>query len=313
MKEDLLIFMGPTAIGKTGLSINLAKKLNGEIISSDSMQIYKHMNIGTAKITKKEMDNIPHYLIDIINPDEEYTVSNYQEDATKYITDINQRNKLPIVVGGTGLYINSLVYKLNFARIPPNEELRNKYESLAEEYGNLYIHNKLTKIDRISSSKININDRKRVIRALEIYDITGKTMSEYNQNFRQENDKYNLVMICLNMDRESLYERINKRVDIMIEEGLIDEVKKILKLGYSKDSVALQGIGYKEIISFLDGNINLDSAIEKIKQGSRNYAKRQVTWFRRDKRIKWINIDDFDDIDDLNLYIENYVNLQLNK
>ncbi|HLR20410.1 MAG TPA: tRNA (adenosine(37)-N6)-dimethylallyltransferase MiaA [Tissierellaceae bacterium] len=310
MKENLLVLMGPTAVGKTKVSINLAKTLNGEIISADSMQIYKYMNIGTAKITKLEMENIPHHLLDFINPDQEYTVSDYQRDASKHITEINEKDKLPIVVGGTGLYINSLVYKLNFARIPPNYLIRDKYESLADKHGNVYIHNKLKKIDEDSSHRIHINDKKRIIRALEIYELTGKTMSEYNESFRQKNNKYNLSMICLNMDRSRLYERINQRVDKMINMGLIEEVQNLLNLGYQKNSIALQGIGYKEIVDYLEGDINLDYAIEKIKQGSRNYAKRQLTWFRRDERIKWIDVDEFNQISDLSSYIKNYIKSQ---
>lgn len=307
MKDNLFVLIGPTAIGKTDLSIDLAKSLNGEIISADSMQIYKYMDIGTAKVNKLEMEGVPHHLLDFIDPDEEYTVSDYQRDATELIKKINRKGKLPIVVGGTGLYINSLVYNLNFARVPPNEAIREKYESLAAKYGNEYIHRQLAEIDRQSSDNIDIADRKRIIRALEIYEITGKTMSQYNKNFRQETDEYNLVMICLNMDRSKLYERINKRVDIMIENGLVDEVKQILDLGYTKDLVSLQGIGYKEIIEYLDGKISLDLAVEKIKQGSRNYAKRQLTWFRRDKRIKWINVDDFENLNQLSTFVQSFV------
>lgn len=311
MKDNLLILMGPTAIGKTSLSIDLAKNLNGEIISSDSMQIYKYMNIGTAKVTELEMDGIPHHLVDFINPNEEYTVSNYQKDAEILIRNINNEGKFPIVVGGTGLYINSLVYELNFARVPPNESLRKKYDDLAEKYGNKYLHNKLMAIDIESSSKIEVGDRKRIIRALEIYDITGKTMSEYNKNFRRETDKYNLTMVCLNMDRSKLYDRINQRVDIMIKEGLIEEVQHILNMGYSKDLIALQGIGYKEVIEFLEGKVTMDTAIDKIKQGSRNYAKRQLTWFRRDKRIQWVNVDEFEDFNNLSRFIQNMVKSKL--
>lgn len=311
MKEDLFILMGPTAVGKTEISIELAKRLNSEIISADSMQIYKYMDIGTAKVSESEMEDIPHYLIDIIKPDIEYTVSNYQKDASKYITEIHNRNKLAMVVGGTGFYINSLIYDLNFTRVPPNDKIRNKYELLAEKYGNKYIHDRLKKIDEKSSKKIHLADRRRIIRALEVYEVTGKTMSEYNKDFRRDNNRYNLAMVCLNMDRKSLYDRINKRVDRMVDNGLIEEVKRILDLGYNKDSIALQGIGYKEIIHYLEGDTTLDYAINKIKQGSRNYAKRQLTWFRRDKRIKWVNKDDFDSTDSLVSYITDYVNQTL--
>ena len=308
MKDKLLILTGPTAVGKTALSVDLAQNLNGEIISADSMQIYKLMDIGTAKVTDDEMKDIPHHLIDIIDPDEEYTVSDYQRDATNLIAILNKKNKLPIVVGGTGLYINSLVYKLNFAKVPPNEDIRDKYESLADKYGNEYIYEKLSSIDPDSSKKIHIKDKKRIIRALEIFELTGKTMSEYNKNFRKETDNYNLLMICLNMDRAKLYERINQRVDIMIEKGLIKEVEHILNQGYSEDLISLQGIGYKEIIAYLNNKLTLEEAIDKIKQGSRNYAKRQLTWFRRDKRIKWINVDEYNNLNDLSSYMQEYIN-----
>ena len=303
MNDKLFILMGPTAVGKTSISIDLAKKLNGEIISADSMQIYKYMNIGTAKVTPNEMEGIPHYLIDIIYPDENFTVSDYKRMATKYIKKINQKNKLPIVVGGTGLYINSLVYKLNFASVPPNDEVRLKLET----YDNQYLHSKLIEVDRITGERISVNDRKRIIRALEIWKISGKTPSEYNNNFREETDEYNPIMVCLNMDREKLYKRINDRVDLMIELGLVDEVRNILNMGYNKDLVSMQGIGYKEIIMYLENKISLDDSINKIKQGSRNYAKRQLTWFKRDNRIRWIDIDNFESIDQISENIEDYI------
>lgn len=308
MKEKLFVLTGPTAVGKTSLSIALAKKLGGEIISADSMQIYKYMDIGTAKVKAEEMEDVPHHLIDIVYPDEEFTVSDYQKQATKLIKELNQKGRLPIIVGGTGLYINSLVYELQFAKVPPNEELRQRYEELANTYGNEYLHEKLSRIDEESSQRIHVADRKRIIRALEIYEETGKTMTEYNKNFRKETNKYDLAMVCLNMDRAQLYERINKRVDLMLNDGLVEEVKVILKMGYDKESVALQGIGYKEIIMYLDGQISLDRAVELIKQGSRNYAKRQLTWFRRDKRIHWVDVGDFDDFENLVNYLTKYVN-----
>ena len=307
MKEKLFILIGPTAVGKTAISLDLAKKLNGEIVSADSMQIYKYMDIGTAKITVNEMQGIPHHLVDIIYPDESFTVSDYKTRATQYITEINRKNKLPIVVGGTGLYINSLVYKLNFATVPPNEMIRERLENLGNEYGNEYLHNILLKADKASGERISIQDKKRVIRALEINEITGKTMTEYNKDFRESNDDYDLVMVCLNLDRAKLYERINQRVDLMLEQGLVEEVKGILSKGYDKNLVALQGIGYKEIIMYLDNNYTLEYAVDKIKQGSRNYAKRQLTWFRRDNRIKWIDVDNFEDIEGLSKNIEDYI------
>lgn len=291
-KNDLFILIGPTAIGKTSLSIELAQKLDGEIISADSMQIYKYMDIGSAKINKEEMKGIPHYLIDIILPNEEFTVANFKDNATSLIKDINNKNKLPIVVGGTGLYINSLVYDLKFTEVSPNEDIRNDLEYLANKNGNEYLHQELQKIDKNSAAKISINDRKRIIRAIEIYKITKIPMSEHNENFRTPINTYNLTMIGLNIDRAKLYDRINQRVDMMVNQGLIEEVKKLISMGYNKELVSMQGIGYKEIIMFLEGSLSLEQAINLIKQGTRNYAKRQLTWFKRDDRIKWFNIDE---------------------
>ena len=307
MKEKLCIITGPTGIGKTNLSLELAKTLNGEIISSDSMQIYKYMDIGTAKISHLDMDNVPHHLVNSIYPDEDFTVSDFKSQCKGLITEINKRKRLPIVVGGTGLYINSLVYDLNFTEVAFDPLIREKYEEVAKNKGLNYLHKLLEDIDVISSKKINANDKKRVIRALEIYDITGITMSEYNKDFRKENKDYNLVMICLNMDRLKLYDKINKRVDIMIEEGLVEEVKSLLNMGYDPNSVALQGIGYKEIIMYCDGRLKLEESINLIKQKSRNYAKRQLTWFRRDSRIKWINIDEFEDFNSLKNFTLNHI------
>ena len=311
MKEKLFILMGPTAVGKTGLSIELAKSLNGEIISADSMQIYRYLDIGTAKVTIDEMSGIPHHLLSIVNPDDSFTVSSYKEMASKHITDINNKGKLPIVVGGTGLYINSLVYKLNFAQVAPDESIRDRLNSIVLDKGNDYLHKLLLNIDPESGARISINDTKRIIRAIEIYELTGQTMTEYNKDFRVFNENYDLIMICLNMDRSKLYDRINQRVDLMIEQGLISEVEEILKMGYDKDLVALQGIGYKEIIMYLEKQSSLDEAIDKIKQGSRNYAKRQLTWFRRDNRIKWMDVDNYDDLSNLKKDIEKYVVMTL--
>ncbi|MBC8589242.1 tRNA (adenosine(37)-N6)-dimethylallyltransferase MiaA [Paratissierella segnis] len=303
MNKKLFILTGPTAVGKTSVAIDLARKLDGEVISADSMQIYKYMDIGTAKVKPDEMKGIPHYLIDIIYPDENFTVSDYKKQAMKCIKKINQGNKLPIVVGGTGLFINSLVYKLNFGNVPPNKAIRSRLET----YDNEYLHSKLMEIDEISGEKISIRDRKRIIRALEIWEVSGKIPSSHNNNFRKETDEYDLAMVCLNMDRGRLYQRINDRVDIMIESGLVAEVKNILDMGYDKDMVSMQGIGYKEIIMYLEDKINLDESIDIIKQRSRNYAKRQLTWFKRDNRIKWIDIDNFDSVDEINNSIENYI------
>lgn len=314
MKEKLLILTGPTAIGKTELSLNLATKLNGEIISSDSMQIYKHMNIGTAKATYDERKIVKHHLVDYVEIDQNFTVSDFQADAMKVIKELNDEQKLPVVTGGTGLYINSLTYKLNFAQIPADESIRMKYEKILDEFkedGKAIIHNKLVEIDPISAGSIHLNDVKRVIRALEVYDITGKTMSEYNANFRSENDKYDLCMIALTMDRAKLYERINTRVDDMFNLGLVDEVKSILDMGYDDSLISLQGIGYKEVIKYINKDISLEECIDTIKQGSRNYAKRQLTWFRRDNRFKWFNKDDYETNEELEESIISYIKNKL--
>lgn len=307
MKDKLIIIMGPTAVGKTNLSIEIAKKVNGEIISADSMQIYKYMDIGTAKVKDNEMFDIPHHMLDIIYPDETFSVSDYQERAKDLIRKINEKGKIPIVVGGTGLYINSLVYDLNFGIVPPNQDFRDEMEALANKHGNEYIYSRLLEIDPMASKGISVNDRKRIIRALEICTSTKKTLSEYNEDFRKEVDDYDLFMFCLNMDREKLYSRINYRVDLMLEEGLLDEVKSILSKGYKKELVSLQGIGYKELIMYLEGDLTLNEAIDLIKQKSRNYAKRQLTWFRRDKRINWIDVDSYESLTEIKADILNII------
>lgn len=302
-KDKFIILLGPTAVGKTDLSIELAKRFNGEIVSCDSMQIYKYMDIGTAKIRKDEMEGIEHHLLDIVYPDDEFTVSNYSDLAKEKIREINARGKLPIFVGGTGLYINSLLYELNFSKVEPNYELRDKYENLAKEYGNEYVHNLLKEIDIVSYERLYPNDLKRVIRAIEIYEMTGEKMSD-NDNFRKPNEDYDSYLLGLFMDRKKLYERINLRVDIMLENGLIEEVKSLLDRGYSRDLVSMQAIGYKEIIDYLEGNICFEDAILLLKRNSRRYAKRQLTWFRKEDRVNWIDVENYnldillDDIED---------------
>lgn len=302
-KKKLLALVGPTAVGKTNISIDLAKKINGEIISADSMQIYKGMDIGTAKVKSDQMDKIPHYLIDIVYPDEEFTVAQYKVKANECIDKISNKNKIPILAGGTGLYFNSLVYELKFTNVESNDELRKKYNHIANSHGNKYLFDKLYDVDPISAKKIHLNDRQRIIRALEIFHETGKPMSYYNKNFRKETEKYNLKMIGLTMDRAKLYTRINKRVDLMIEEGLIDEVQELLNIGYTKELVSMRAIGYKEIIPYIEGKSKLDETIETLKRNTRRYAKRQLTWFRRDNRIKWIDMDKFDSIDNITEFI----------
>mgnify|MGYP001028647230 CR=1 FL=1 len=306
MKEKLLTILGPTGIGKTSVSLEVAKNLNGEIISCDSMQIYKYMDIGTAKITNENMNNIPHYLIDIVYPSDEFTVHDYKLKAEEYIYNINFRNKLPILVGGTGLYLNSIVYELKFTNVEPNMKLREKYDQIADEYGNEKLYDKLVKIDPLSAENININDRKRIIRALEIFNETGKPMSNYNKDFRKESNKYDLIMIGLTMDRPILYSRINNRVDKMFEMGLVEEVEGLLNMGYSKDLISMKAIGYKEIIPYIEGKASLEETTELLKRNTRRYAKRQLTWFRRDKRIKWIDVGQFKSLQSIGKFISDY-------
>lgn len=292
---DLLILAGPTAVGKTDISIKLAKKLNGEIISADSMQIYKYMDIGSAKITKEEMKGIPHHLIDVVAPHEEFNVSSFKTLAEKCIKDIWSRGKLPIIAGGTGLYINSLIYNYDFTDADRDEDYREYLIRLSEDKGKEYVHSLLKDIDGKSYEKLYPNDLKRVVRALEVYKITGKSISEYTKENEKKlyNIPYKINYFVLNMNREVLYERINKRVDIMMDKGLIEEVKKLESMGYTPDMQSMKGIGYKEILFYLKGDISLDEAIYLIKKGSRNYAKRQLTWFRKDKRSIWIDKDKY--------------------
>ena len=292
-KTPIIILTGPTAVGKTNLSIELAKDLNAQIISADSMQIYKYMDIGSAKITKDEMQGVKHYLVDEVTPDYPFSVSEFQKRADYYIEKINNENKSVLVTGGTGLYLNSLIYNMDFAKSNANDELREKLRIELEENGIDYMHNKLKELDYEASQRIHKNNTKRVIRALEVC-LSGEKMNDFSNDLKF-NEKYNSIIIVLNRERNNLYERINKRVDIMINNGLIDEVKNLLKMGYTKEMISMQGIGYKEIIKYLDGEYLLDDAIEIIKRDSRRYAKRQLTWFRRYNEAKWFNLDEYND------------------
>ncbi len=303
MKDKILVLAGPTAVGKTDLSIKLAKALNGQIVSTDSMQIYKYMDIGSAKVTEEEMQGIKHHMIDIIEPSEKFSASDYKDRATKAIEDILSRNKLPILAGGTGLYINSVTCNMDFTEAESDEEYRKELENLAEEKGNEFIHNMLKDIDPISYSEIHYNNRKRVIRALEVYKLTGKPFSSFNAGEEFYNGKYDIKYYVLNMDRAKLYERINKRVDIMMSSGLLEECIKLKDMGYNSSMQSMQGIGYKEVFYYLEGKISLEEAVEMIKKGTRNYAKRQLTWFRRDPRAIFINKDLYSNDDEILEYI----------
>lgn len=287
MLPKVIVICGPTASGKTALSIELAKRIDGEIISCDSMQIYKEMDIGTAKVTKEEMQGIKHYLVDYISPDERYSVARFKQDAKNAIKDIIAKGKTPIIVGGTGLYVDSLIYEIDYPQIELDEEYRNKMENIANEgrLEELYLLAK--KIDPKAIEKISPNDQKRIIRVLEIYNSTGKTKTQLEEESRKEVE-YDYKVFAINWEREKLYERINKRVDIMIEQGLIDEVKQI-KEKYSKFPTAMQGLGYKEVVDYLEGKYTKDEMIEKIKMETRRYAKRQITWFKKNKQTIWLN------------------------
>ena len=289
MKPKVIVIVGPTASGKTALSIELAKKINGEIISSDSMQIYKDMDIGTAKVTKEETEGIKHYLIDYISPDERYTVSDFKKDAEKAITEILDKNKVPIVVGGTGLYVNSLIYGIEYQDMKFDEQYRNELIKMAEtEDGLNRLWEKANRIDPDAMTKISKNDKKRIIRVLEIFKATGKTKTEQEILSRQNEIKYEYKVFGITLDREKLYHRINLRVDSMIEKGLEEEVKFLIEK-YSKFPTAMQGLGYKEVLEYFDGNLTYNEMIEKIKQESRRYAKRQLTWFRKNKETIWLD------------------------
>ncbi|MDB1944962.1 tRNA (adenosine(37)-N6)-dimethylallyltransferase MiaA [Clostridium tertium] len=293
MKEKVLVIAGSTAVGKTDLSIKLAKELNGEIISTDSMQIYKYMDIGSAKITKEEMCGVPHHMIDVVDPSTPFSVADYKEMAQKCIDDIISRGKLPILTGGTGLYINALTCNMNFTEAENDLKYRSELEELAEKHGNEYIHNMLKDIDPISYKEIHCNNRKRVIRALEVYKLTKKPFSSFNAGEEFYNGPYDVTYYVLNMDREKLYNRINLRVDMMMDKGLLEECIKLKEMGYNSSVQSMQGIGYKEIFYYLENKISLNEAVEMIKQGSRNYAKRQLTWFRRDPRAIILDKDIF--------------------
>ncbi|HHV28678.1 tRNA (adenosine(37)-N6)-dimethylallyltransferase MiaA [Acetivibrio mesophilus] len=292
--DNVIVIIGPTASGKTKLAIEIAKRTNGEIISADSMQVYKYMDIGTAKPDEKEREGIKHYLIDEVAPDEEFSVARFQELSLKYIDEILNKGKIPIVAGGTGLYINSLIYNLEFSDTICDWELRKKLADEAKEKGNEYLHNKLREIDPKAAENIHMNNVKRVIRAIEVYTHTNKPISVHQEESRKNPPKHNFILIGITMDREKLYDRINKRVDMMLENGLVREVEKLIEMGYDKSTIAMQGLGYKEILSYLKGEITLEEAAEILKRDTRRYAKRQMTWFKRIENVYWINKDEFD-------------------
>ena len=291
--NPLIILTGPTSVGKTALSIQLAKTVDGEIISADSMQVYRYMDIGTAKITPEEMQGIPHYLIDAFAPDEEFNVVKFQQYAKKYIEDIQSRGKIPILVGGTGFYIQAVLYDIDFTENDINPSYRQELEQTVKEKGAEYLHALLKQVDPKSAEKVHPNNIKRVIRALEYHKLTGEKISDHNAEQRKKNSPYQYCYFVLNKNRAKLYEGINLRVDQMMQNGLLEEVKDLAERGYTKDMVSMQGLGYKELLAFLEGEGTLENAVDLIKKETRHYAKRQITWFKRENEIIWINKDDF--------------------
>ena len=287
-KPEVIVICGPTASGKTALSIELAKRINGEIISADSMQIYKDMDIGTAKPTSEEMGDIKHYLIDCISPDVRYSVADFKKDAINAIEEIVSKGKRPIVVGGTGLYVDSLIYGIDYNEVKTDLNYRDYLEKVIEEKGLDHLYNKACEIDPEAMNKISKNDKKRICRVLEIYKSTGETKTQLEIESRQKESKYEFDVFAINMERSVLYERINKRVDIMINNGLIDEVKNLIGK-YDEIPTAMQGLGYKEVVQYFDGIYSKEEMIDKIKMESRRYAKRQITWFKRNKSIHWLD------------------------
>lgn len=301
-KPKVIVICGPTASGKTALSIELAKKINGEIVSADSMQIYKDMNIGSAKVTNEEMQGIKHYMINYVSPDERFSVADYKTNAKNAIEEIIKKGKTPIVVGGTGLYIDALIYEIEYKDIKIDENYRKELQEIEKNQGLEVLYKKALEIDPKAMEKISQNDSKRIMRVLEIYKATGKNKTEQEAESRLKEIPYDYKVFALTMDRDKLYERINKRVDIMIENGLIDEVKNLLEK-YSEFPTAMQGLGYKEVRDYLQEKITKDEMIEKIKQESRRYAKRQLTWFRKNKQTIWLN--SLEKIDDnINIILE---------
>lgn len=310
-KPPLVILTGPTGVGKTELSIQFAKKINGEIISADSIQVYQYMDIGSAKVTKEEMDGVKHYLVDIIQPDEEFNIFCFSNLAKQAISEIYSHGKIPIIVGGTGFYIQSVLYDIDFNTEDNDKSIRQKYEKLALENGTSYLYELLKKTDPESAEVIHENNTKRIIRALEYYENTGELMSVHNKRERKKSSPYNYQYFVLNRDRKVLYERIDKRVDMMVNNGLVDEVNKLLNMGYSRNLVSMQGLGYKEIAAYLDGEYALDEAVEIIKRDTRHFAKRQLTWFRREKDVTFMNYEDYSN--DINKMCEALINICENR
>jgi tRNA dimethylallyltransferase len=293
MKQPLVILTGPTAVGKTKLSVELAKRIGGEIISADSMQVYRGMDIGSAKVTREEMQGVPHYLIDEFNPDEEFHVVKFQEYAKNYIREITGRGHIPILVGGTGFYIQAVLYDIDFTENGGDMAYRHELEQLVQEQGSEYLHELLRQVDPESAEAIHANNSKRVIRALEYYHETGEKISAHNEEERQKESPYAFAYFVLNDRREKVYANIDLRVDQMMEQGLVDEVKTLKAQGCTRSMVSMQGLGYKEILDYLDGVLPLEEAVRILKRDTRHFAKRQLTWFRRERDVTWVQKEQF--------------------
>ncbi len=292
-KKPLVILTGPTSVGKTSLSIRLAHEIGGEIISADSMQVYRGMDIGTAKITAEEMDGIPHYLVDILDPDQPFNVVEFQKMAKEAMTRIYSHGKIPVLVGGTGFYIQALLYDIDFSEHPEEENYRRELTQLAEEKGKQYLHSMLEEVDPEYAASVHYHNVKKVIRALEYHKETGRKLSAHNREQQERTSPYQFAYLVLNQDRGILYDRINQRVDQMMEQGLLQEVRQLSERGYTPDLVSMQGLGYKEFFDYFDGNLPLDEVVDRIKMETRRFAKRQLTWFRREKDVIWINKGDY--------------------
>ena len=292
-QKPMIILTGPTAVGKRALSVELAKKINGAVISADSMQVYRHMDIGSAKIMPEEMQGITHYMIDELEPDEEFHVVRFTTMAKEYLKEIYAAGKIPIIAGGTGFYIQALLYDIDFTEQQCDEAYRRQLEEQAKEHGAGYLHEMLRKVDPASAEAIHANNVKRVIRALEFYHLSGQKISEHNETERQKQSPYNFAYFVLNDERAKLYERIDKRVDAMIEAGLVNEVQKLKDMGCSREMVSMQGLGYKEILAYLDGEYTLEEAVYIIKRETRHFAKRQLTWFKRERDVIWLDKQTF--------------------
>lgn len=309
-KNKLIILAGPTASGKTSVSIDLAKRLGGEIISADSMQVYKYMDVGTAKISVEEMQGIKHHLIDVLDPKEDFNIVKFQNMVKCSIEEIVKNGHIPILVGGTGFYIQSVIYDIDFNNEDDNSSVRKKLEEEYDAFGADFMHEKLQKIDIVSAQNIHKNNKKRIIRAIEYFLINNEPISSHNEVQREKKSPYDYRFFVLNPPRDILYERINKRVDIMVESGLVDEVKKLREMGLSTANISMQGIGYKEIIEYLDGEVTLETAIENIKQNTRHMAKRQVTWFKREKDVIYVDPFSFESNDKIVDYMIEKINTE---